>query len=81
MNLDEVDRLIKGEFEIETASSGTDDHMYIFVTDETLAGPVREYVIRKTKLNPAAFKVVVIDEIPKNDSGKTLYAELAKYYE
>lgn len=81
VNLDEVDRLIKGEFEIEAASSGTDDHMYIFVTNEEYAEPVREYVVRKTKLNPAAFKVIVIDEIPKNDSGKILYNELTKYYE
>ena len=81
VNLDEVDRLIKGEFEIEAASAGTDDHMYLFVTDEKYAGSVREYVIRKTKLNPAAFQVIVIDEIPKNDSGKTLYKELTKYYE
>ena len=28
----------------------------------------------------AAFKTIVIDEIPKNDSGKTLYKELVKYY-
>ena len=34
----------------------------------------------KTKLNPAAFNTIVIDEIPKNDSGKTLYKELTKYY-
>lgn len=81
VNLDEVDRLIKGEFEIEAASAGVDDHMYIFVTDEKKADPVREYVINKTKLNPAAFKVIVIDEIPKNDSGKTLYKELTKYYD
>lgn len=81
VNLDEVDRLIKGEFGIEAASTGVDDHMYIFVTDEKYADPVREFVINKTKLNPAAFKVFVIDEIPKNDSGKTLYKELTKYYE
>ena len=81
VNLDEIDRLIKGEFEIEVASSGVDDHMYIFVTEEKYAEPVREFVIAKTKLNPIAFKAVVIDEIPKNDSGKTLYKELTKYYE
>lgn len=80
VNLDEIDRLIKGEFEIEVASSGVDDHLYIFVTDEKIAEPVREFVISKTKLNPAAFKAIVIDEIPKNDSGKTLYKELTKYY-
>ena len=81
VNLDEVDRLIKGAFGIEAASTGVDDHMYIFVTDEKYAEPVREFVINKTKLNPTAFKMIVIEDIPKNDSGKTLYKELAKYYE
>lgn len=80
VNLDEVDRLIKGEYGIEVASSGVDDHMYIFVTDEKYAESVRKFVIGKTKLNPSAFKMIVIDEIPKNDSGKTLYKELRKYY-
>lgn len=81
VNLDETDRLIKEEFNIEAACAGVDDHMYIFVTDSDKADAVRDYVIGKTKLNPVAFKVVVIDEIPKNDSGKTLYKELTKYYE
>ena len=80
VNLDEVDRLIKGAFGIEAASTGVDDHMYIFVTAEKDAEPVREFVINKTKLNPTAFKVQVIKEIPKNDSGKTLYKELTQYY-
>ncbi len=81
VNLDEVDRIIKGQFDIEVASTGLDDHMYIFVTDEKMAVAVKEFVVDKTKLNLAAFKVLVIDEIPKNDSGKTLYKELTKYYE
>lgn len=80
VNLDEVDRLIKGEFNIEAASAGIDDHLYIFITDEKYAESVKEFVVAKTKLNQAAFKVIIIDEIPKNDSGKTLYKELAKYY-
>lgn len=81
VNLDEVDQLIKGQFKIEAASTGVDDHMYIFVTNEDIAVPVREFVVNKTKLNPSAFKMIVLDEIPKNDSGKTLYKELTKYYE
>ncbi len=80
VNLDEIDRLIKGEYEIEVASAGVDDHLYIFVTDKEIAEPVRDFVVAKTKLNPAAFKTIVIDEIPKNESGKTLYKELTKYY-
>ncbi len=81
VNLDEIDRMVKTEFGIEAASAGKDDHLYLFVTDPAMAEPVREFVIGKTKLNPAAFKAVVLPEIPKNDAGKTLYSELAKYYE
>lgn len=81
VNLDEIDRLIKGKFNIEVASAGVDDHMYIFVTDEQIADEVRDFVVSKTKLNLAAFKILVIEEIPKNESGKTLYKELVKYYE
>lgn len=80
VNLDEIDRLIKGEYEIEAASAGVDDHMYIFVTDEKMADSVKEFVVSKTKLNAAAFKVIVIEAIPKNEAGKTLYKELTKYY-
>ncbi len=80
VNLDEVDRLIKGRFEIEVASSGIDDHLYAFITEDDIADDVKDYVVEKTKLNPSAFKVIVIEEIPKNDSGKTLYKELEKYY-
>ena len=81
VNLDEIDRMIKTHFEyIECASTGIDDHMYIFITDETLADQIKEFVVNKTGLNQLAFKVVVLDEIPKNDSGKTRYRELEKYY-
>jgi len=81
VNLDEIDRLIKGKFDsIDCASAGTDDHMYLFVTNEEYAEPVRSFVVEKTGLNSAAFKTIVIEEIPKNDAGKTLYKELTKYY-
>ncbi len=82
VNLDETERLIKGHFEgIDVACGGVDDHMYLFVTNEDKAEEVKSFVASTTKLNPAAFKYVVIDEIPKNDSGKTLYKALEKYYE
>ena len=80
VNLDEVDRLIKGRFGIDVACAGIDDHMYIFITDEAFSSDVKDYVTFTTKLNPAAFKTIAIDEIPKNDAGKTLYRELEKYY-
>lgn len=81
VNLDEVDRMIKTKFDnIDVASAGIDDHMYIFVTEERYANDVVKFVVEKTGLNPAAFQSIVIDSIPKNDAGKTLYKELTKYY-
>jgi acyl-coenzyme A synthetase/AMP-(fatty) acid ligase len=81
VNLDEVERLIKGKFDgLDCACAGVDDHMYIFLTESARADELKSFVLEKTKLNPAAFKTEVIDEIPKNDAGKTLYRELEKYY-
>ena len=80
VNLDEVDRLIKGELGVEAASAGVDDHMYIFITDPARSAEVKDFVVAKTRLNLAAFEVIVIDEIPKNDAGKVLYKDLARYY-
>lgn len=81
VNLDEIERMIKSEFSnIECACGGVDDHMYIFVTNSDFTDDVKEFVVAKTGLNSIAFKIVVIDEIPKNDAGKILYKELSRYY-
>lgn len=80
VNLDEMDRLIKGKYGVDVACAGVDDHMYIFLTDEKMADEVRSYIIGKTGLNPAAFQTRIINEIPQNDSGKTQYMALSKYY-
>lgn len=82
VNLDEIDRMIKSQYQdIDVASTGIDDHMCIFITDEKQAEDVKKFVVAKTKLNPAAYKVIAIDNIPHNDAGKILYAELKKYYQ
>lgn len=82
VNLDEAERLIKSEFSsVDVACGGVDDKMYIFITNNRYADEVRSFVSAKTGLNSSAFKVVEIPAVPKNDSGKTLYRELEKYYE
>ena len=55
--------------------------MYIFVTDESRTAEVKRFLAEKTRLNPAAFHVRYLAEISKNEVGKTLYAELEKYYD
>lgn len=81
VNLDEVDGLVKEKFPtLDCASAGTDDHLYVFITETGQEDAVKDFLVRRTKLNPAAFRVAAIDRIPKNDAGKTLYRELEAYY-
>lgn len=79
VNLDEIERLIKADFpKLECASTGTDDHMVVFVTEKGLSEKVKAFLAAKTGLNANAFTVNYMEHIPKNDSGKTLYGELEK---
>jgi len=81
VNLDEIDQLVKNKFpELDCTCAGVDDHMYLFVTDDAKAEEVQTYVSNKTGLNSMAFKTIVLDKIPQNDAGKTLYKELEKYF-
>ncbi len=81
VNLDEMDSLIKTRYGIDVACTGKDDHMYLFVTDEDYKDKIRKYAVEKTGLNPTAFTVMVIDSIPRNESGKILYNSLSVYFE
>jgi len=81
VNLDEIDRLMKARFDnIDCASDGVDDAMYLFVTDESLLDVSRRYIAEKTGINLSAIHSVYTASIPKNNSGKTLYSELKKLY-
>ncbi|MDD6208574.1 MAG: AMP-binding protein [Clostridiales bacterium] len=82
VNLDEMDRMVKEAFPgLECASAGKDDHLIVFVTDDAKKEEILHYVSEKTGLNPKAFSVKKIPEIPKNDAGKIQYKELENYYD
>lgn len=82
VNLDESERLLKSKFkDFECACAGVDDKMYIFVTSENGHDEVKKYIAETTGLNSAAFKVKYINEIPKNEAGKTLYIKLEAHYD
>lgn len=82
VNLDEIDRLIQSQFNnIECASAGVDDKMYVFVTDDSYGDDIKKFLSEKTKLNSSAFSIKKIDIIPRNESGKLQYKELVKYYD
>ena len=75
INLDETELLIKNIIS-DCACAGIDDKMLIFITQKNLIQDVRRFVSSKTGINPKAFKVIAVDNIPKNSSGKTIYSKL-----
>ncbi len=80
VNLDEIDQIIRSHFgNIECVSSGRDDHMFLFITDERNKDAIRKYLSEKTGLHISAFIVKVVEKIPRNDSGKIQYKELEQY--
>lgn len=83
VNLDEVERMLKTKFDgYDFACAGVDDQLYAFVTtpDEEVKVEVKKFLSEKTGLNHKAFTVQYIEQIPKNEAGKTLYIKLEGFY-
>lgn len=80
VSLDQCERLIQQEFNTECACSGTDQRMNIYLTDGTKKNEVVDFISKKTNLFKSLFKVFVIPEIIRNDSGKIRYKELDARY-
>lgn len=77
VGLDECERIIKGKFQgLECACVGTDEKMLVYLTDEAYKEQVKEELVARLKLVASSFEVRIIEEIPKNEAGKTLYAKL-----
>lgn len=80
IGLDETECLIKTAYpDIECACCGKDDLMYVFINNTNYCDNLKHFLAEKTKLNIAAFKIMSIPEIPKNDAGKIMYGKLEKY--
>ena len=76
ISLDEIDEKIMADLNVLTVSSGIDEHLLVFVTDEREKDIVEDYIRRKIAVVRRSFAVAVIQEIPRNDAGKVLYGEL-----
>ena len=77
VGLDECERIVKGKFpNIECACVGTDEKMLVYLTDETYKTQVKDELVARLKLVASSFDVRIINEIPKSEAGKILYARL-----
>lgn len=76
ISLDEVERLVKGEYKIDCACVGTDKKITIIITEESKAKEIIGFLSNKMSMHSSIFETKVISEIPKNDTGKTQYKAL-----
>jgi long-chain acyl-CoA synthetase len=75
VNLDEAEQLVKTIIP-GCACTGKDDHLTVYITASGREAEVRQFIAAKTGINPIAFEVKLIEVIPKNEAGKTIYAAL-----
>lgn len=73
VSLDQCEQLIQQKFGIECACTGSDQEMYIYLTDESKKVDVIEFISLKTGLFRNLFKVIVVPEILRNENGKIQY--------
>jgi len=79
IGLDEAERLIKSRFGDGFVCTGSDEQLFVCTTDRSAdRHEIRQFLKDKLKINISAFEVAFLDEIPKNQSGKTNYSELKK---
>lgn len=77
VGLDECERIVKGKYPgLECACVGTDEKMLVYLTDESYKEGVKEELVSRLRLVATSFEVRIIDQIPKNEAGKVLYAKL-----
>jgi acyl-coenzyme A synthetase/AMP-(fatty) acid ligase len=72
ISLDETEQLLK-TIVPECACTGKDDQMIIYITELGRELQVRYFLAEKTGIDPSAFEVRYIAEIPKNQAGKIVY--------
>lgn len=77
VSLDETERILKSNYpSADFVCTGDDKKMVIFTTDETIRDEIVPYTCGKTKLHNSAFRVIFMQEIPRNEYGKVIYAKL-----
>lgn len=76
VNLDELERLLLDR-EVQSACTGKDNALVIFIIKPEDYDLVKDFLIQKLKIHFSVFDIRIIEKIPKNASGKTLYSKLS----
>lgn len=76
ISLDFVESIVK-EYCPECACVGTDVKLIVYVTDSSKIDLIKSLLSDRISINPSAYEVRFIQEIPRTDSGKVIYSDLS----
>jgi len=76
INLDEVERKLEALLEQPVACAGNDDKLIVVTESEALVEGIKQHVQELYKLHSSAYRVRVVEQIPRFASGKTNYSAL-----
>ena len=77
VSLDQSERIISEHFGIECACTGDDSQMHIYITEPSLQEEVLNLIVEKTGLKAKSFDVRLLESLPRFESGKINYRQLA----
>lgn len=72
IGLDEVEHLIKSNFDTDCVCSGSDDMLQVMITNVQVVSDIRDFIVEKTKLYHKNLEVIVVDHIERNEAGKVI---------
>ena len=76
VNLDELERLLL-ELGVQSACTGKDNALVIYILKPLDNDRVKEFLTKKLGIHFSIVEIRILEEIPKNVSGKTLYSKLS----
>ena len=76
INLDDVEKKLEEEIHASIASTGNDDKLVVALESDEKVEQVKVSIERLYKLHRTAYKVKVLDQIPRFPSGKIDYMKL-----
>ncbi len=75
--LDEIENLVKSTFfDVDIVCGGSDELLRVYITNQSMIEPVRNFIVEKTHLFHKNIELIYIDAIPRNEAGKVLLNQL-----
>lgn len=72
IGLDEVEHLVKSNFDTDCVCSGTDELLKVHITNKDIVNDVMDFVLEKTHLYHQNVEVLFVEEIKRNEAGKVI---------